>query len=837
MTSLEKTEQQSVPRSEMAGWVSALFEAIDDAIFIHDQIGRILEINPAACRRLGYSREELLRMNTHDIDLPGFAAGFQERLKNQLATGTLRCEGRHRTKDGRIIPVDINSSVIRFQGQPAILAVMRDITETKKAEARLQTQYAVARVLAEAPNLEECARKILEVMCESLTCDAGSLFVVNHERNLLECLGTWHQPGLRSPAFDNMTRRMTFAPGVGLPGRVWQSGQPAVVTDLAKDLNCPRRDTALREGFKGGFAFPIQSSGETTGAIEFFLSRMEKPDSDMLSMMAALGSQIGQVLERQRVEKALRDSEALYHSLVESLPQNIFRKDKHGRLSFANSRYCATLKRPLTELLGKTDHDLFPPALAAKYVRDDQSVLETGMALETIEEHMLPGGEKIYVQVVKTPVRDAQGAIIGIQGIFWDVTEKKRAEEALADSERRYRVLAEATIDGIIVADQNGTIVLFNPAAERLFGYKSSEIQGQPLTTIVPPQYREAHMRGFRRYLDTRQARVIGQTVELQGLRKDGSQFPLELALSPIVLGPPGPDGKEPIHFLGALRDLTERNRMRAILVQNEKLASIGLLSAGVAHEINNPLAFVANNLTVLERDGSGLLQLADHLMAHRDELARIDANAAARATALADEIDLDYLRDNLRRLLKRTREGVDRVSRIVQSLRGLARTDVPKRHDTYLPDLVETGVEILRGRMRQSGIEVIQDHDPNPRVSCVSSQISQVLLNLLVNATQAIESAKREHGHVTVRTRRLKKEILIEVSDDGCGIEPDRLPKIFDPFYTTKDVGEGTGLGLSISHNIVMGHGGRFEVESTPGAGSCFRVYLPLHDSPGGDT
>src|SRR5437016_1463482 len=222
-------------------------------------------------------------------------------------------------------------------------------------------------------------------------------------------------------------------------------------------------------------------------------------------MMEAVGSQIGQVLERQRIEDALRDSEVLYQSLVQSLPQNIFRKDRGGRLTFANKHYVDTLKRPLTQLLGKTDFDLFPPELAAKYVEDDRMVVEEGKTFETVEAHHLPEGGTIYVQVVKTPVYDAQGNIIGIQGIFWDVTERKRAEEYLAESERRYRQLTEATLDGIVLIDETEIIRLFNPAAESMFGYQAAEVIGQPAGILVPVGSREAGGKGFFRYLENRQ--------------------------------------------------------------------------------------------------------------------------------------------------------------------------------------------------------------------------------------------------------------------------------------------------------------------------------------------
>jgi PAS domain S-box-containing protein len=403
-----------------------------------------------------------------------------------------------------------------------------------------------------------------------------------------------------------------------------------------------------------------------------------------------------------------------------------------------------------------------------------------------------------------------------------EVADRERAEVALRSSERMYRQLAEGILEAIVLADERGRIRLFNPAAQRTFGYAEPEVLGRPLALLMPPEYREAHERAFRRYVATREARSLGRTTELRGLRKGGEVFPLELSLSAIEL----PEG---IVFLGAIHDLTERRRMQAMIVQAEKLASLGLLSAGVAHEINNPLAYVANNLAVLERDWRGLAEVLDAYERARPALAAASPEVAGRIDRIAEEIDLPYIRANLGQVLGSTRRGVGRISGIVEGLRGFARLDQAAVDRVDLRQAIAASLELIRGQLERRQITVEQREDGAPQVVCAPAQINQVVLNLLVNAMQAIEATGRGGGRIEIAVRSRDDKSVLEVADDGCGIPEGILPRIFDPFFTTKPVGQGTGLGLAISHGIVADHGGRIEVESTPGRGSRFRVILPV--------
>jgi PAS domain S-box-containing protein len=403
-----------------------------------------------------------------------------------------------------------------------------------------------------------------------------------------------------------------------------------------------------------------------------------------------------------------------------------------------------------------------------------------------------------------------------------EIAHRERAEQALRASERRYRQLTEGTRDAIVVADQKGLITLFNAAAEAIFGYSEAEVRGQPLTILMPEEYRQGHRAGLKRYVETREARIIGRTVELSGTRKSGEVFPLEMALSAIEL----PEG---ISFLGAIRDLTERQRLQGRIIQAEKLASLGLLSAGVAHEMNNPLAYVTNNLAVLERDLGGLSRVLAAYEEARPTLTAASPEAAQRIARLTEENDVPYIQEHLGPILKSTRQGVKRVSDIVQNLRGFARLDQAAIDRVDLSAAIASGLELIRGRLERNQIEVFQNLGDVPRIVCAPAQINQVILNLLLNAQQAIEAAGKAGGRIEISAQASRKEVILEFKDNGCGIPKEIHSRIFDPFFTTKPVGEGTGLGLSISHCIVADHGGRIEFESAPGQGSRFRVILPV--------
>ncbi|HKA13977.1 MAG TPA: ATP-binding protein [Myxococcota bacterium] len=246
-------------------------------------------------------------------------------------------------------------------------------------------------------------------------------------------------------------------------------------------------------------------------------------------------------------------------------------------------------------------------------------------------------------------------------------------------------------------------------------------------------------------------------------------------------------------------QDPREVSDLRRQLITSARLAAVGELAAGIAHEINNPLAFVRSNLTQLEAIWKelGVLPAAPE---HAEILRDVDA------------------------LFEETIEGIDRAAEIVRSVRSIAHAGSAERVPTDLRPLLEDVLHVASAQLR-SRVNVLREFDDAlPRVVCAPQQLRQVFLNLVINAAQAVEPG----GHVLVATRPDGDYVIVSVADDGCGIPPHLMDRIFDPFFTTKPVGVGTGLGLGIAHQIVSSHGGEIEVESTPGHGTVFRVRLP---------
>lgn len=276
-------------------------------------------------------------------------------------------------------------------------------------------------------------------------------------------------------------------------------------------------------------------------------------------------------------------------------------------------------------------------------------------------------------------------------------------------------------------------------------------------------------------------------------------------------------------------RDLKEVNSKlsdaQSKLIQSEKLASIGQLAAGVAHEINNPIGFIFSNFGTLEQYLEDLFQMLDAY--EQAEASVSDGAALARIRSLKADLDIDYLKEDIPNLMRESRDGIQRVRKIVQDLKDFSRVDARQEWESVdLHAGIDSTLNIVNNEIKYKA-DVVKHYGALPEVQCLPSELNQVFMNLLVNAAHAITA---ERGTITISTGVEGPNVWVEVADTGAGIAQENLKRIFDPFFTTKPVGKGTGLGLSLSYGIIQKHHGKITASSTPGSGTLFRITLPVH-------
>jgi PAS domain S-box-containing protein len=426
--------------------------------------------------------------------------------------------------------------------------------------------------------------------------------------------------------------------------------------------------------------------------------------------------------------------------------------------------------------------------------------------------------------------------------------ERARAEAQAADQFQLMRTLIDNLPDRIYAKDRQSRFLIDNEAHRKVLGATSpAEILGKTDLNFFPPEVAKPFFEEEQRIIATGKG-IEDQ--EQQRRSRTGEERWVTVTKVPFRNA-----HGEIAGIVGITHDVTtikqaqamlhEQNEMlqqsmksereahdtlkrtQSQLVQNEKLASLGQMVAGVAHEINNPLSFVANNVAVLQRDLKALGQLLEMYRQADKSIEEKQPELSAEIRDLAERVDLGYTLPNLQELLTRSREGLRRIQQIVKDLRDFARLDEADLHEVDLNDGIQSTANIVLGLAKKKRVKVEMDLQPLPTISCYPAKLNQVVMNLIANAIQA----SHEGGKVTVRSRRNGDDtVVIEVADEGTGIPQRIRDRIFDPFFTTKPPGEGTGLGLSISYGIVQDHGGRIDVRSEEGKGSTFTITLPTH-------
>ncbi|MFP4394778.1 MAG: PAS domain S-box protein [Anaerolineales bacterium] len=855
--------------------------------------GRLRYMNRKFCEIVGYSQDELREMSYEDLTHPDDLAADQAATNRVLAGEAegFALEKRYLRKDGTCIWVDLQVSLVRdAAGEPDyFVAVVQDITQRKQMAEALQHERDLLRTLID---------NIPDTIYFKDT--AGRFTMINQAQ--AEMLGLDDsEEAIGRTDFDYFT------------------------ADHAQDAHEDEKQIiATGHPIDGKIERVRRADGKFR-----WVTITKIPIKNRQDDVVGVAGISRDITERKRAQDALRKSKSLFQSLVESMPQSVFSKDLMGRFTFANQRYCKMEGKSLAEIVGQTDFDLHPLELARQYREDDQRVMELEEVLDRVEVHQPIGGEPFYVQVIKTPIYDAEGQVIGLLGMFWDITERKRmeqalrereerlqlamdaaehgfwdwnmdtnetyfspryytmlgyepvelpmelstwedllhpedrrevaprilekamaaeafeeefrmraksgawrwirgrgkpfevdeqgvphravgtheditarkrAEQAMRESEARYRQLVETSPDAILLTEPNSTILMCNQQAAVLYECEDCEqLVGRRALELVAPVDHARVRSNLQRLLSGEEVKAVEYTVQTA----QGNEIFIELHSSVIKA-----TDNHPQAIISVARDVTERHEMAQQLQRQERLAAVGQLAAGIAHDFRNILSTIILYAQLLLRKSNLPLGAARSLQTIIDE--------SYKATDLVQQI-LDF---SSRAMIK-PRE-LDLVDLIKKTVEVLLRT---------LPESIHLALDAPDAAPGSAGYTVMADE----------GRIQQALTNLALNARDAMPQGGELR--FTLSIMRVKRGetppvaemspgrwICLAVSDTGTGMTEEVREHLFEPFFTTKEVGKGTGLGLAQVFGIVRQHEGYIDVATELGAGTTFSIYLPFY-------
>jgi PAS domain S-box-containing protein len=671
---------------------------------------------------------------------------------------------------------------------------MADSLQTTQAQrerrtTQLATLNTIASAMSRSLDLDEVLREALSKVCQVFDADAGVIFLLGRDGRL----HLKHHQGLS----DRLAARVKILNiGEGVPGQIAQLKQPAVVRADQQPMasEFPLLGQEQIETIAGA---PLIAEADILGVIVLASKSARSYSPDEIELLATVGKQVGVALQNARLHEQVMEAKTYLEQVIES--------SHDGIITVNPDLTIRTWSRGAEQILGWNREEVV--GRPARFVPEElweearAKVVQAMESRQTVDHETVryhKDGHAIDVSLTLSPLLGSEGQALGAMAILRDITDRKRFEHALKASEEKYRTLFESANDPIFLIDpENGAILDANQQAVATSGYSADELSRMRIPDIHPTEEREKAEAIVKGVLEQ------GAIMSFEGTNlrtRDGRLIPLSISARLAEFS-----GRRVI--MGIARDITdlrraeeERATIQRRLLQAEKLASLGQLAAGVAHEINNPLATIAGCAEgLLDRATDPLLRAQPAFQEFPDYLAVIEEEAY-------------------------------RCKEITGSLLQFVRAEAGDREPTDVNHLLEKSLAPTSHQPRFNNLALHFELAPDlPHLQINQNRLRQVFLALAVNALEACGG----EGRLAVRTLRQPtqagNEVAIEFEDTGCGIPPELLGKVYEPFFTTKGEQRGTGLGLAICHSIVEEHGGQIEVESEVGRGSLFRITLPV--------
>lgn len=775
---LTKRRQAETLLRESEEKLRTIFEGTLDGILLADaQTKRLAVGNQTICRMLGYSNEELSRLNVADIhpqqDLSRIIAQFEKQLRGEIQ---LAADLPVKRKDGSVFYADIKSSPVSLGGKTYLVGIFRDITERKQTEARIWRLNQINAALSQCNQAivrSKNDRELFQQICDDAVqfggfkmawiglLDPASLLVAP-----VASSGQGAQEYLRDITISSDADSKY---GQGPTGSCIRANKPYWCQDfLQSALTAPWHERAEILGWRSSASLPLRREGKIIGAFMLYAAEPDAFDEAARELLIEMTENINYALDNLNHESQRKQAETkMAHNALRF--EGLLKINEMGGL-LPEQDFLRLGLEWVEKLTGSK-------IAFIHFVNEDQQTIElVTWSTSTMANFCTAGYDSHY------PVNKA--------GIWADCLRQHKA--VIFNDYANYpakRGLPEGhsaltRLISVPVSEEGRVRVILGVGnKESDYGDEDIEVAqlfGNDMWRIIRRQRLEAEL-----------AEHLASSTRLNEELKQSNE---------------------------------ELKAAQNQLLQSEKMASVGLLAAGVAHEINNPVGYVNSNLGTLEKYLAEIFVVLDKYEA-AEKLNSCDNPLLDELRQFKEKINLDYIREDTRALISESHQGLERVKKIILDLKDFSRADA---EENWVWADVQQGLEstlnVVWNELKYK-CEVIKELAPLPQIYCLPSQLNQVFMNLLVNAAQAIEV----RGKITIRTGTQDDRIWIEVADTGKGIAPENLPLIFNPFFTTKPVGKGTGLGLSVSYKIVEKHHGQIEVHSEAGKGATFRVWLPV--------